>query len=418
MNILAELLPGARNLRAPLAIGYLWLLAAWLNFQRFPVYIKNNPLQHRIIVDAHGLTPVLIVIIISFFAYLLGLLLQIVDDIIVQVCAGLVTCGVMLYAGILLLAAWRVTLPASTLVAIVLAWRAYHHKELVPPSFIQRAVSVYLFFLVFTDGYKEAARRVLFPLRQVKNRIASDKLAELLDMYPEKREQFCQEIDPIRLRLACHYAMIRSGGIMIPLPDGTSMSASRADASVRRSSEIEKAVRTWLLGRLKSSREISGRVALKVMRTDELHVRIDVALTGAEAWLRAEKPAVFESCDRLRSEGEFRCGVTIPAMAVACSLAAAYVSDFSFFLLPAIAIAPLYASGLKKYEEAAGILAGCINAGITPVTFDVTDERLLSWVSKSLRDDNHGRPSESRPELTLQMSPDVEDRVARESVSN
>ena len=47
MNILSSLLPGARQIRTPLVVGYLWFLVAWINVTRVPVRFRHGLLIAR-----------------------------------------------------------------------------------------------------------------------------------------------------------------------------------------------------------------------------------------------------------------------------------------------------------------------------------------------------------------------------------
>src|SRR5690349_18751721 len=80
MNLLSELVPGARQLRTPLAVGFLWLLVAWINAPRLPAHIRRSFLVSRAIKDAGHLPRVLLVFAISFAAYLLGLVFEIIGE--------------------------------------------------------------------------------------------------------------------------------------------------------------------------------------------------------------------------------------------------------------------------------------------------------------------------------------------------
>jgi hypothetical protein len=74
--VLASLLPGLRDLRAPLAAGYLWLAAGWLYFApRLPTSANDADGVVRDIyrvVDASG--PVAVGAGVTFLAYMLGIL--------------------------------------------------------------------------------------------------------------------------------------------------------------------------------------------------------------------------------------------------------------------------------------------------------------------------------------------------------
>ena len=83
--MLASLLPGVRELRAPLAAGYLWLLAAWL------LFYDEIPSREEATgaVDAfYGLndeaTAIGLAIALSFLAYLIGSLSQALSELLVR----------------------------------------------------------------------------------------------------------------------------------------------------------------------------------------------------------------------------------------------------------------------------------------------------------------------------------------------
>jgi hypothetical protein len=75
--MLASLLPGLRDLRAPLAAGYLWLLFGWLLLHNtFEDMDQNSGPLGAVIELAHNASPAGVVIAISFLAYLVGCLSQ------------------------------------------------------------------------------------------------------------------------------------------------------------------------------------------------------------------------------------------------------------------------------------------------------------------------------------------------------
>jgi hypothetical protein len=75
--MLTNLLPGIRDLRTPLATGYLWLLALWL---WIPSHFKHAPPTSGVPGDitylAHYASRVGVAIAVSFAAYVVGVLSQ------------------------------------------------------------------------------------------------------------------------------------------------------------------------------------------------------------------------------------------------------------------------------------------------------------------------------------------------------
>src|SRR6266508_6193661 len=74
--MLASLLPGLRDLRAPLSAGYLWLTAGWLYFApQLPASIND---AHGVLKDiyrvVHASSPLAVGAGLTFAAYIVGIL--------------------------------------------------------------------------------------------------------------------------------------------------------------------------------------------------------------------------------------------------------------------------------------------------------------------------------------------------------
>jgi hypothetical protein len=79
--VLASLLPGIRDLRAPLAAGYMWLLAGWLLFHsRIPSRDEATGGIDALYALENATTSVGLAVALSFLAYLIGSLSQAVSD--------------------------------------------------------------------------------------------------------------------------------------------------------------------------------------------------------------------------------------------------------------------------------------------------------------------------------------------------
>src|SRR5262245_48493714 len=68
-----SLLPGIRDLRAPLAAGYVWLLFGWLVFEpRYGMPTTGSPLYLDTLALIQKISPVALAVAVSFAAYLVG----------------------------------------------------------------------------------------------------------------------------------------------------------------------------------------------------------------------------------------------------------------------------------------------------------------------------------------------------------
>lgn len=73
MTLLSSVLPGLRELRAPLAAGYLWLLAAWLTAEPYlPSRSEATGLLKAMLELEDAISAVGVAAVLSFAAYLVG----------------------------------------------------------------------------------------------------------------------------------------------------------------------------------------------------------------------------------------------------------------------------------------------------------------------------------------------------------
>jgi len=212
-----------------------------------------------------------------------------------------------------------------------------------------------------------------------KDKLVSEKMAELIGSNRDLRAEFCNTLSLTRLRIACYVAGLHAGKVYMTNSDGQKISVSRAAAHSFVDRDSEEILRRYLLERLETSHELSAQVALRVMYTEDVRNLVNRALENTETWLRSEKPNLFENCDRLKSEGEFRRGVSVPLALALCSICSLYTSDMITIWLPALPVFFLYLSGLRKIAEANAIVVGCVGVGIAPIKLDISDTKLLRW---------------------------------------
>jgi hypothetical protein len=76
--LLAQILPGFRDFRTPLVTGYLWLVVLWM-LVGMPLPDKDATAGVMGAINAFGnfLTPTVYVAVLSFFAYVMGMLLMV-----------------------------------------------------------------------------------------------------------------------------------------------------------------------------------------------------------------------------------------------------------------------------------------------------------------------------------------------------
>lgn len=378
MNILSELLPGARQIRTPLAIGYLWLLVAWINVTRIPAPIRHSVLVARANHDIRHLSPALVILILSFAAYLTGLFFELLDDIAVKF--GVVPAGTLIVISMLSLTVflWPVTLAVLAIVFLVLFRRSRHFKSNIRAESRQWAINISQPIFNYSYTLKKVTLRVWSNANPVRDDFVADSMVKILDEHPEVSTQFCKTLSVSGLRAACREAGLRSESQM-KTPDGTMVNAWKV---TRRSSidpVSENLLRDYLTQRLSASREVRKSVLLRVMRTADVRQLVDRAVEHAGARIQVDQPGVFETCDRLRSEGELRRGIAVPLGVALWSAISVFTNDIQSVLIAAAPAIFIYFSGMKKQEEAMRVLVSFITARITHIDLDISDVRLLQW---------------------------------------
>jgi hypothetical protein len=385
MNILSELLAGARQVRTPLAVGYLWLLVAWINVTRTPDTIRNADLVTRATQDLKHLSPALVVVIVSAAAYLIGLFFELLDDFLVKggvVAAGLAFfCASSILVVVMLVYLWWLSLAFFLLFIIGYLLSVRGMLDRVKKT--ARRSLFHTLILISHVAYSQTnlIRRVWSTATPVKNDLVADSAIRLFDNHPEALSRFFETLSIFDLRSACYEIMQRTGpvGTAIKSKDGQVQNVSKIVFQTPMDPVGAQSMRDYLAERFTTSLEIRKTVALRVINLSDVRDLVNRAIQGATSRIQAENPSVFDSYDRLRAESELRCGVALP-MGVALSSAVFFFSSnpwpIAAAAVPAVFV---YFSGMKKQEEAMAIIVHSITAEITSIKLNVDDIRLLRW---------------------------------------
>ena len=410
MNILSGLLPGARQIRTPLVVGYLWLLVAWINVVHVPVRIRHGLLIARASQDLKHLSPALVIIILSFIAYLAGLFFELFDDIVVKIAAPLAGAAVIAATviGIFVfsIGLWPVTLVVLAVIVLIYHKRVRRFHSSTDAEFYQSMVNMSIPVRAYYYRLKNAVLRVWSNANPVRNDLVAGSIIKLLDSHPEVTTKFCETLSIVSLRDACYEAGLRSNKATSEIvnPDGTVVAVG---AAARRSSiepASEKLLRDYLAQRMAASSEVRRSVVLRVMNTSDVRQLVDRGVEDAATHIQANMPSVSEACDRLRAEGELRRGAAVPLCVALSSACAVYTTNIWFVLGAAIPAVFVYFSGMKKQEEATRTVVNFIAARIMPVDLDVNDVRLLRWKTRESKTRESKKPSRGREIASAIMS--------------
>lgn len=233
----------------------------------------------------------------------------------------------------------------------------------------------------FTYSASNVALKAWSAANPVKRDLIADKSVQLLDDHPDLAKRFCDTLSVSALRAACMEAGLGKGRVkaLLGSPDAQLTNVSKAAARSSIDSGSEKILREYLYNRLDASREVRRAVTLRVMNTSDVRHLVNRALDDVTARIQANKPPVFETYDRIKSEGEFRRGVAVPLGVALCSACSIYTANPWIIAAAGAPLLFVYFSGMRKQEEAAKIVVSWINAGIAEINLDIKDPRLLRW---------------------------------------
>lgn len=428
MTIFTELLPGARQLRTPLAIGYLWILAGWINVPYISKSVHGNVLLQRSeAVVAHAPLGVDL-LALSFGAYLLGLCFEVIDDIIINAAVGAVFILLAVVAIIAMMAIlqrlYALVFLLLILQVLVLCVRSLKRKTSIWDEADQTIINASLPIRNNSYHAKESALKLLSPTYVVRNELIATKIDEILLAQPHVLTEFCESISITALRAACAEAGLGQGRTRFVPDNGQPISVVSAAKRSSVVAEDEQLLRTYLEHRMLASSEVRKAVTLRVINTADIRRIVNQALSEGIALIRAGKPKVFEQYDRTRSEGKFRCGVSAPLAAVLWSAFASLTHSGTLRALAAtIPVFFIYYSGILKQQEAERIVVSCVDARVVKVRLDVSDAQLLRYRSSTnadqpssdvrrLVENLRGRRVDSPPDSgAAEAEPDEPDRT-------
>ncbi len=352
MNILAQVLPGLRDLRVPLALGLLWLTTFALLFRQLPPTVATEGADAlrefqpfiEVLPNAVKLS------VAAIGVYLLGVLAEEVGRLIGMIVSavrptsdgqvtGLVALGVLFALGTFMEQLWIPLLALLTFMLAIayISWRVDGRRLPFTTSLVKNSLPLAL----------RGLREWLLQLADILAR-AWSPTAEQVDFFVAQRDltllerpEFLQELlrtsDTLDLAVLAERVglEVREAleGLtyedMEPLPTdwrdfynaiqgGTDKHALTRAAikdvrlslmrSLTRAAESDPHISQMVVSRLYDRRAVRREVARRV---EEANVR-----------LKAEQPALYDEYDRLIAEGEFRRSTAVPVAALLGAVAA------------------------------------------------------------------------------------------------
>lgn len=381
MNILANLIPGAREIRTPLLIGYLWIAVAWINYPRLPQNVRTNEMIARAHDGVTHLNLATILVVLSIGAFFIGLILELAGKFARAACVGALMVAVIfkmffVVAGIILTRP-QVTLPAMTAISLVLFYINRRHKKLA--RFLgQQGLNIALSAPELAVMFEVMILPVIMPARQKEREFIAMRIDRSADT--EFLDNFCRKLDRHSLR----WALI---GMPSPpkLHTETPMDVKtigKARRAYWRDESSAETLRSYLRECMKVSTKIRAHVYLRAMEISDIKERARKAFTTCIMLIRKDNPETYAHYERLQSEADLRTETAIPIGALVASVIYALaLKEYFLYIALACTIALLFA-GARKREEAAELIYTCIenDRNLAGVHADVMDEGLaITW---------------------------------------
>ena len=375
--MLASLLPGLRDLRAPLAAGYLWLAAGWLYFApQLPASVNDaDGVLKDIYRVADASNPVAIAAGLTFIAYLLGIL-----------STGLLTPVVPVIWTLLIL-------------PIVLSGIAVDSIE---RRIKKRRQGIHLTEFADDDLWASLTRRRWTTRADRKIDLLAERASTAILIDPKgspcsnvsslartravpsrSPRQACRAGTPNHRNTFLEKLEERSIRRLIRRMDGFGIYSYQN--LMENASEDEEGKLVKLRKMLAEDLQEGSKAAAVALFASEVdvyeHLReIDEELELVPERIVGDKPATYERWDRLMAEAEFRQAIVPPLFAIVAALMARGVLGWPLWLLAAIIPFVIYYQGVRKENAAEAQLIQTVEANVVQLT---TLERLstadLHW---------------------------------------
>ncbi|HEY8457418.1 MAG TPA: hypothetical protein VIL34_17630 [Actinopolymorphaceae bacterium] len=340
MTILSQVLPGLRDLRAPLAAGVLWVLVALVFSDLLPSELLHGELAQRVAATAENAPQALAIPLGVLGLYLLGVVFTEIAGIVVGLIwgsLGYITITFIFYLFFRLLFAEPIRVGVIALAAHVIlyvTWR--QNREKYEESFFNYVVDMYYFaadkIYEFLVEAGQAAIRIWNPTPKLLESFLEDELERLAGATPGLVSDLVNEIPDNELgRLASTLGLrivdLRAHGPELETLRRTT-SIRRVLRRARRDKKLSEVIRRAIHARVNAEPKLrksflsSTHIDSSALK-EELRKRLD----SADVQLRAQHPELYSEYDRLRAEAEFRASVAVPFSLLIAGLTRLAIND-------------------------------------------------------------------------------------------
>ncbi|MFG1816870.1 hypothetical protein ACGFIF_24145 [Kribbella sp. NPDC049174] len=373
MTIWTQFLPGVRDARLPLAAGSVWALVGSLLFRYLPDQVEHGELA-KSIRTAVAVAPATVVVGVGLFgAYLLGIVLTELSQIVLRLVNGLARLMPVL-VGILILLWFLASFLRLLLVAVaalaVLAWHesrksgGVSYVDLLSFSFTRLC----LWCLRFCSDRWQDVKLAWDPSREQIATMVKEESARTLAASDGVRHSLISRIPRGMLWDALRATNLQDAEFQrvqaLQVPALASVPLARAVRKIKKVPELEGTIRAALEEKVATHSEARHALISAVVNIARLQADVRNRVDRAHVQLRAQYESVYNEYDRLRSEGEFRTGIALPLTALIAALGYATIDEFDisrengiwFYVIAGVTGLAMLTAGEGKKSEAAHLL--------------------------------------------------------------
>ncbi|SCG48727.1 hypothetical protein [Micromonospora coxensis] len=392
MNILSQVVPGLRDTRTPFSVGLLWSGTLWLIFFLIPKQDWRSSQIKPVVEPLQDLPDQILLVFGLFLVYLLGILLEMLS----RIFWGLCTLAFVLFVAGVILLTFRSTRAAVSLSLLLLF--AFVSYVALAASRLRRKLQDEPYLKVLEDTtfqvLESLGARIATFFRQVREIAEPDygSFQELLKTdlelafgeNPDILNNALEAMTPATLSKATEATRVSNHDLYAFASEAEKPKIVRAsDASllnfyIRRDERIAQLAREAMAQKLREESTARVEFAIAVFNLAAQRDRLRARMEQAEVALRVNYKDLYNEIDRIRSEGEFRKGVSWPLAAFSIS-AVLTIYDFLGFRVTSNGVVLLvfaacaagvmiYAAGTGRTRRANQLLYACLLQNLVGVT--------------------------------------------------
>ncbi|WP_433228919.1 hypothetical protein ACQP2H_23650 [Micromonospora sp. CA-248260] len=390
MNVLSQIIPGVREARTPLAIGVIWSIIAWIACSLAPKEVWQKDVFAGAASQIGKIPTEALIGIAALIVYLVGIFLQSVGEAVSKLAIPTILAGSAIVLFIALIPAiMELALTCITVCAILLfAVAGLRHHRIKSGTYWTTVEDTLTAAWQNLINYIEHSWLSYRNSRETRHSIFNEICADSLEDYYASNPGFLEEKVKELTHSSLHQAAL---GTNLTLEEAYAEGNHKevipahlktlADLRLHlaNAEEYDNGIRIALIKKLKRDRQ--ARVGLtQVLDLSAYQDWLIRRLDRVDHELRSTRPELYLEYDRIRSEGEFRRGISFPLGALIAIICYKWHLTFNALGPKALLWGPLigsvavwlvvHSAGTSQTDRAARMLY----AAVRDKTIELPDE--------------------------------------------